>query len=322
MSGLRVLVLAFISTVFFQFSAYDVWAGETSSGTKDKRAISPMDADFAVALHEFLAGNVANAYERLDNAIENLPPTGRWYLYLLLYRTCFDRMTGAHVPLAHSKKGMGMLQKMASGSEKSPAALAKLIILTPTRSSPDQESVYEYIRTILAKYGDSPWAQWAEWKKAEMDVLQLQKELLVTPYPLGNYHVADAAMSFKIKCVLEADRNTDNEKGIMDRWMAFRLEKGIQLCLLDLQDRLTVCKGYGPKQRDALKHLKMSCPVWVTRESRLLDIVSDTYVGDPTDIVWEYFEFLRHSFASFPRSIPKGKQELHRLYRKRRHESE
>ncbi|HUS45063.1 MAG TPA: hypothetical protein VM219_03415 [Phycisphaerae bacterium] len=267
--------------------------------------VGSMDDAFYIALYELIQGKAAQAYERLDRALDKTEPTDNCYLYLPLYRTCFDLAMKSPIPLGHSKKAEARIRELQNKDEKSPADLVKLAVLLPVRERP--VDIRPYLQAIVTRHPESPWTGWARWKKVETEASDAQSEVLKAGHSLGLLRLTRSLVS----CEIVTFR--PDESAIMQKWKIFVLcqtawayTRHAAECIEYSRDLEAAGALSGVKSPEVLSPDGVR-PDWVRLERRLLEFL-DTLCGSPKKIVWEFFEDLRKRGVVLPDEIPVDKQ--------------
>ena len=254
-----------------------------------------MDETFNTALWELVQGRVQQAYERLDRALDSEEPTENCYLYLRLYRTCFDLATNGLIPLGHSTEGKARIQALQSKDSPSAADLVKIAVLLPVGQTP--ADVRPPLEAIVAHHADSPWAGWARWRLFEERAARIREHVLETGQPVWLLPLLQPLIACEI-VTSKAD-----ESPIMRKWKRFVLWGSLQGYGRYASEVAKTLRELDPADAPAAAAPIPAVPAWVLSEQRLLEFLQDL-CGDPPEIVWTFFQGVRRSGVRLPDAIP------------------
>jgi len=256
---------------------------------------SAMDEAFYTALWELIQGRVQQAYEGLDRALDTQKPTENCYLYLRLYRTCFDLATKGLIPLDHSKEGKARIQALQPKDSPSAVDLVKIAVLLPVGQTP--ADVRPPLKTIVAHHADSPWAGWARWRLIEDRAVRIQEDVLKNGQPLGVLRLVQPLVACEIA------RSRPDAPPIMRKWKRFVLWGSLQGYGRYASEVAKTLRELHPADAPAAAAPTPTVPTWVLSEQRLLEWLQGLS-GNPPEIVWNFFQDVRRSGVRLPDAIP------------------
>ncbi len=283
------------------------------------RNVSASDqAKMTTAFHEgvylFMCGDFEKAYRMLDDAIDTNPPTQDWYLYLPLYRRCFEIMTGtpADAP-GHSGKGTNYIKWLKGLKNPSATQLVKLAVLLPM--GPDPVSVEPQLTALIKKYPDSPWTTWARWQLLMDRAAWIDRQVSRSRFTGQVGHVLVA------RRISQAMRETPKlSKGdIMLKWMIRRLGGSAERCLFNVERnfesvkrlRAVLDREGATDEAPVLRVEKKGVlPATMRVDLRLLDVIDGSYFHPKItrqEVVWTFFQNLRKAKVPLPEMIPQDK---------------
>lgn len=274
-----------------------IWIGWVAEGGVSSGATRPppMDETFYTALWELVQGRVQQAYARLDRALDSEEPTENCYLYLRLYRTCFDLAMKSPMPLGHSAEAEARIRDLQAKDSPSTADLVKIAVLLPVGQTP--ADVRPPLEAIMAHHADSPWTGWARWRLIEDRAVRIQEDALKTGQPLGLLPLVQPLVA----CEIVTSRA--DESPIMRKWKRFELWGSLQGYGLYASEVAKILRELDPADAPAAAAPTPTVPTWVLSEQRLLEWLQNL-VGNPPEIVWNFFQDVRRSGVRLSDAIP------------------
>ena len=275
---------------------------------------SKMTKAFQEAVYFFMCGDFEKAYRMLDSVIDTNPPTQDWYLYLALYRRCFEIMTGTAADAhSHSGKGTNYIRWLKGLKDPSATQLVKLAVLLPIGRQPI--SVEPQLTALIKKYPNSPWTTWARWQLLLDRAARIDRQVSRSRFTGQVGHVLVAR---QISLALK-EAPTLSKGDIMLKWMIHRLGGSSERCLFNVKGnfeslkrlRAVLDREGATDEPPVLRVEKKGVLAATMRmDTRLLDVIDGSYFHPKItrqEVVWTFFENLRKAKVVLPETIPHDK---------------
>lgn len=270
---------------------------------------------FHEGVYLFMCGDFEKAYRMLDGAIDSNRPSQDWYLYLPLYKRCFEIMTGtASDAPSHSRKGTDYIKWLKGLKDPSATQLVKLAVLLPM--GPDPISVEPQLTALIKKYPDSPWTRWARCQLLMDRAARIDRQVARSRFTGQVGHVLVARQ------ISQAMRETPkmSKDDIMLKWMIRRLGGSAERCLFNVERnfesikrlRAVLDREGATDEAPVLRVEKKGVlPATMRVDLRLLDVVEGSYHHPRItrqEVVWTFFENLRKAKVVLPETTPQDKK--------------
>ncbi len=281
--------------------------------------VSPSDqAKMTKVFHEavylFMCGDFEKAYRMVDSAIDTNGPTQDWYLYLALYRRCFEIMTGTAADAhSHSGKGTNYIRWLKGLKDPSATQLVKLAVLLPM--GPDPVSVEPQLTALIKKYPGSPWSPWARWHLLMDRAARIDRQVARSRFTGQVGHVLVAR---RISLAIRRAPRLSKED-IMLKWMIRRLGGSSERCLFNVKRnfeslkrvRAVLDREGATDEAPVLRVEKKGVlPATMRVDLRLLHVIDGSYHHPRItcqEAVWTFFENLKKAKVVLPEMIPQDK---------------
>jgi len=281
-----------------------------------------LDDVFNEALYLYCSRDVVRAFELMDTAIGELPPTEDWQGHLRLYKKSFDV---SHENFAtydkHSDKATAFINDLKKKPDKTDKDLVRLATIAPTAAEfqPDLPTASELCR----RFPESPWAAWARWMIIEylarnkMRVVRTKDDF---PFKGDHYGLpfnssyavqvlADGATA-ELRKIKDSDSSSIMRKYLTSRlirlisWHIYMAKRDYDFVCAMLPDKPKAVDLEGLTQEMAQPVMELSDRILSSADKICWDVF---WKPERREALWDYYEELRRSGVRLPESIPTDK---------------
>lgn len=283
--------------------------------TLDAASQAAMDKAFYEALYLFMCGEIDKTYDMLDKAIETKTPTENWYLYLPLYKRCFQVVAGIPPDNPHlNRRATAYVKMLKENKDPKATHLVKLAVILSM--DPDRVALAAQLKAISREHPRSAWAQWAKWRLLEQEARRVMRQS-GKAFPGG---IGNVALAREIAVKLESHPQMQNlKRGIMRKWMIQELVDAWARCIVDARrcfkgvKKIRSAVGaaeWGADNPAFEVQMRGLLPETMVMDWRLLSVIDGSYFHPKItrqEVVWTFFENLRKAKVPLPEMIPQDK---------------
>lgn len=278
-------------------------------------AVSRLDELTDLAYYRFVCGRLTEAYETLDKALSSEAPTEKVERSLGLFRDCFEYETDCDIELgtgachpgfqAEAKRRVAPWQR----EDAAPSELAKLIMVLPFsasyKSGPEHgqainRDIVETYKTIIEKFPQSPWAEWARWHLAER-LFALGEASYKAEF---GYRIIDFAQ------MIEFEGEKKERNPLMTRWLRSKALGEMRTMWRRIENLHKVEAKLGGREPDkeALKALGAACSMLLELGDKGFGSIKFLEGEDLGDSQWEYFQMRKRMGVKELAEVPDDKE--------------